>query len=902
MTDPRPDPDALLERARQEEGELTRGKLKVFLGAAPGVGKTYAMLETARARRREGLDVVVGWAETHGRKETAALLDGLEILPTREVEHRGVRLREFDLDLALRRKPALLLVDELAHTNAPGSRHSRRWQDVLELLDAGVSVLTTINVQHLESLNDVVAQITGVVVRETVPESVLERADEVELVDLPPDELLQRLKEGKVYVPEAAQRAVESFFRKGNLIALRELALRRTAERVDAQMEGYRRQHGVAAVWPANERLLVCVGPSPMSARVVRAAGRMARRLRSPWIAVHVETPAAASLSPRAREMLRGHLLLAESLGGRTAILSGPRVADELLAYARQQNATRILVGKPTHPRWRDRLFGSLVDEIVRGSADIDVQVVTGASDEEPVQAAARPRSGRRALVRRYLLAAGVVALCTGLGWALVPSLEIVNLVMVYLLGVVLVAASLGSGPATLASVLGVAAFDFCFVPPHWTFAVTDVQYLVTFGIMLAVGLLVSTLTARLAGQVADAREREHRTRALHELARDFARVQDPIELTGIVGHHIQDVFQFRSAVLIPDAERRLQQVPAGPTAFRVDEREAPVAHWVFERGRPAGQGTDTLPAVAAFYLPLVALRGTVGVLGVRPKTQDQRLLPNQRELLEAFANQTALALERAVLAEEAHRARLLIENERLRSALLSSVSHDLRTPLATMTGVATSLLQDDALLSPAARHDLVLTLKEEAERLSRQIRNLLDMTRIEAGAVELQREWQPLEELVGAALTRLEQPLGARPVMTRIPEDLPLVFVDGPLLEQVLVNLIENAVKFTPAASPLEISARANAEHVELAIADRGPGIPEAERERIFEKFYRIQRAGAESGSGLGLVICRAILTAHGGRIWAENRPDGGAVFRVTLPRSTPPKTPTRAELEERP
>jgi two-component system sensor histidine kinase KdpD len=885
--DGRPDPDALLDHIRGEDVRSRRGTLKVFFGACAGVGKTYAMLEAARRHAADGRDVVVGWVETHGREETEALLRGLPAIPPSRYEHRGTTLAEFDLDAALARRPSLLLLDELAHSNAPGARHAKRWQDAQEILEAGIDVYTTLNVQHLESLNDVVAQITGVAVRETVPDSVLERADEVELVDLPPDDLLQRFRDGKVYVPEQAERAVRGFFRKGNLMALRELALRRTAERVDDQMRTYRRDHGIAKTWPAAERLLVCVGPNPASIRLIRATRRMAAGLRAEWVAVYVETPLHPRLPDADREALARNLRLAEDLGGRTVVLSGHDVSEEVLAYARAHNATKIVAGKPTHPRWRDRLRGSLVDEIVRGSGDIDVYVISG--DESDDEGPPAPPRAAPARLGAYARATVVVAACTLVSWVMSAHFATSNLVMVYLLGVAFVATRYASGPAVLASILSVAVFDFFFVPPHLTFAVADTQYLLTFAIMLAVALLISNLASRVREQSEAVRQRERRTATLFALSRDLAATPGQEAIARAAARHVADIAAPACAILLPRSDGRLVPVAPSGATFTVDPRDEGVARWVFEHGRMAGAGTSTLPGAGALFVPMTGTRGTLAVLGVRSDSS-AALSTDQLHLLEAVASQTAAALERARLAEEAQRAQVDVETERLRNALLSSVSHDLRTPLAAITGAASTLLEDGEGLPAATRGELTEAIYEEAERLNRLVRNLLDMTRLQAGAVHVSREWHSLEELVGAALNRLDPRLREREVVTRLPEDLPLVPLDAVLIEQVLVNLLENALKYAPRGA-IEVSAWRDGGAVVVEVADRGPGIPAGEEERVFDKFHRAAPLDMPAGVGLGLTVCRGIVTAHGGRIWAENREDGGAAFRFSLPLGdTPP------------
>jgi two-component system sensor histidine kinase KdpD len=899
MPDTRPDPDALLARVQEEETQRTRGKLKIFFGATAGVGKTYAMLEAAHARRREGVDVVVGWVDTHGRAETEALLAGLEVLPRHSVAYRGTTLDEFDLDAALAHHPALLLVDELAHTNAPGSRHAKRWQDVQELLDAGIDVYTTVNVQHLESLNDVVAQITGVLVRETVPDSILDQADELELIDLPPDELLQRLREGKVYVPEQARRAIDHFFSKGNLIALRELALRRMADRVDAQMQRYRSTHAITETWPTTERLLVSVSPSPLSVRLVRAARRMAAGLRAEWLAVYVETPASLRLPEADRDRVVQTLRLAEQLGAETVTLSGHNVSEELLNCARTRNVSKIIVGKPRRPRWKELVFGSVVDELARNSDDIDVYVIGGEHDDARPPAPRPPAPPDDGTAYGWSLL--VVLLCTALDWLLFPAFEKANLVMVYLVGVVVVAMRGGRFAALLASVLSVAAFDFFFVAPRFSFAITDLEYLVTFVVMLLVALVISTLTVRLRQQAEAARHRERRTAALYALSRELVSTRDTDSLLRAGARHVHEVFESQVSVLLPDATGHLRPWEAGAEGQRqgpgrqvlvpLDTKERAVAQWAYEHRQIAGLGTATLPSAEALYVPLMGTRGAVGVLGVRPAAPRRLLAPEQLHLLETFANQTALGLERATLAEEAQQAQVQVATERLRNSLLSTVSHDLRTPLTAIAGAASGLLDDNAVRDPSTRHELCQTITEEAHRLNRLVNNLLDMTRLEAGALQVHKEWQPLEEVIGAALTRLEVPLRDRPLTTHLPADLPLVPLDSVLIEQVLVNLLDNALKYTPPGSPLSLTAWATADAVTVEVADRGPGLPPGEEQHIFDKFYRVPRLTQPGGSGLGLTISRGLVEAHGGRMWADNRPGGGLAVRFTLPLTgTPP------------
>jgi two-component system sensor histidine kinase KdpD len=879
----RADPDELLRHIAEEERRARRGRLVVFFGAAPGVGKTYAMLQAARTERDLNRDVVIGVVETHGRYDTGALVIGLELLPRLTIEHRGVRLGEFDLDAALKRKPGLILIDELAHTNAPGSRHAKRWQDVDELLDAGIDVYATLNVQHLESLNDVVAQVTGVVVRETVPDHVLEDATEVCLIDLPPDELLERMAEGKVYVREKATGAIASFFRKGNLIALRELALRRTAERVDAQMRTYQTAHGIHRVWATAERVLVCMSPSPSSLRLIRAARRMATSLHATWIAAYVETPAALRMSDADRQQLAQNLRLAEQLGAQTVTLRGENAAQETVRYALAHNVSKIVVGKPTHPRWRDIFRVTFLDDIVRLTGDIDVYVTSGDGGEPVRTATLGP--GARVRPLSYAASAAAVIASTGVGWCLFGRRQLADVVMVYLLGIILVSLRFGYGPSVCAAALSILVLDFFFVPPYLSFAVSDFQHVVMFAVMFIVALVVSNLTQRVRLQADAARYRERRTGDLYAMSRELAATRATGHLASVAVDHLHDVFEARVALLLEGVDGRLENVASGDSTFALDENERAAIDWVWAHDKPAGLGTDTLPSTRALYLPLHGAQGRVGVLGIVTGDSGRFTDAEQRALLDVFANQIASALERGRLAEQAQQAQIQVESERLRSALLSSVSHDLRTPLSVITGAASALAASDSALAASARRDLAQTILEESQRLNRLVRNLLDMTRLSSGAVRVTKEWQPIEGVIGAALGRLEDALRGRNVDARLPPDLPLVPIDGVLVEQLFINLLENASKYSPEGSPIVISARQDGRDIVVEIADRGPGVPPEVAQKIFEKFYRVPRERDGGGAGLGLAICRAIVEAHGGRIWVDRRDGGGAAFRFTLP-----------------
>ncbi|WHZ23998.1 MAG: Osmosensitive K+ channel histidine kinase KdpD [Nitrospira sp.] len=882
MDTQRPDPDALLRRVQADEADQARGKLKVFFGATAGVGKTYAMLQAAHEQLRDGIDVMIGWVETHGRAETEALVHGLPAVAPREVAYGGSKLRDFDLDAALSRRPQLLLMDELAHTNAPGSRHPKRWQDVRELLQAGINVFTTVNVQHLEALNDAVAQITGIRVSETVPDSILEQADDVELVDLPPDDLLQRLKDGKVYMPEQVQHALKHFFRKGNLIALREMALRRTAERVDQQMEVYRRDHAVVATWPAAETILVCVNLKSRGPMLVRAARKMAAGLHARWIAVYVQTSKHLRLPDLDRSQGVDTLRLAERMGAETTTLTGDDVSAQLLAYARSRNVTKIILGKPLRSRWKEWLFGSVVDDLIRGSGDIDIYVMSGeAGAGKPLVAGLLQRTSER---RNYGYALGVVLACTALSWGMSPYFGQANLIMVYLFGVAVIATRWGRGPSALASLMSVAAFDFFFIPPYYSFAVSDVQYLLTFAVMLVVALLITRLASAKSRQAEAALIREQRTAALYAMSRELITQRGVDMLASVASRHIHDEFRCQVAVFLPDRDGRVHLHRGEALHFDLDPKESGISQWVFDHKEPAGHGTDTLSGSHSLYLPLLGAHGAVGVLAVRSARPAELLDPEQLHLLETFANQMASALERARLAEETQEAHVQAETERMRNAVLSSVSHDLRTPLATIVGASSALLSTARPLSSDSQQELVRSISDEAGRLDRLLKNLLDMTRLEAGAMQLRKEWHALDEVVGTALARVKSRIATHPVSTTFPDDLPLVLVDGVLIEQVLINLLENAVKYSPPASPIKVTALVKDGMVVTEVADRGPGIPQGEERRIFEKFYRLH-PDREGGVGLGLTICQGIVESHGGRIWVDARHGGGSNFRFTLP-----------------
>ena len=887
----RPDPDAVLAQVRAQEKRDARGSLRIYVGASAGVGKTCAMLLEARKLAANGADVLAGVVETHGRQDTAALLAGLDLLPARSLPYRGRDLPEFDLDAALARRPALVLVDELAHTNVPGSRHPKRWQDVEELLAAGIDVFTTLNVQHLESLNDVVAGIAGVKVAETVPDSVFDGADEVVLVDVPADELLARLKAGKVYQGAQAERASNNFFRKGNLIALRELALRRTAERIGDDVRAYRVEQAIAPVWKTDGALLACVGPRDGAEHVVRNCARLAGQLDCAWHAVYVETPALQRLPDARREATLGVLKLAQELGATTAVLPDAEPAQALLAYARSHNLQRLVLGRARrHLRWSRPLHARLS----RLAPDIDLLEVGAGAATRPRAAQESPGAAPAHPNRLRYVWAGLI----GLGAALLFSplsnwLDLANIAMLFLLVVLLVAVRFGRGPSVLATCVCVAGFDFFFVPPRYNFAVSDVQYLITFGVMLAVGLITGQLTAGLRFQAQVARRREARAHSLYEFARELSGALQNEQVLESTRATIAGAFGARAVLLLPDADGKL--VSGHDDLAGLD---AGVAQWAFDHASPAGHGTHTLPGSPLFYLPLRAPMRTRGVLAIAPDGGRWLPLPEQRQQLDTYAALAAIALERVHYIEVAQAALVSMESERLRNSLLAALSHDLRTPLTSLVGLSESLLRAEPPLA-ANEHETAAALHEEARRLATMVANLLDMARIESGAVRLNRQWQALEETVGSALRPLRQALGARSIRTRIPADLPLLHFDAVLLERVLSNLLENAAKYTPPGSTITIAASVREDRVEVGVSDDGPGLPPGREEALFEKFARGQQESAMPGVGLGLAICRAIVEAHGGRITAGQAPEGGAMITFSLPRGTPPALPDMHQLE---
>lgn len=878
----RPSPEALLESAERE----ARGRLKIFLGAAPGVGKTYEMLLAGRARKADGVDVVIGIVETHGRKETEALTDGLEIVPRQQVAYKGRTLEEMDLDAILARRPALVLVDELAHSNAPGSRHPKRYLDVRELLDRGIDVYTTLNIQHVESLNDVVAQITRIRVRETVPDSIIDRADDVEIVDLTPDDLIKRLHEGKVYLAKTAKRAVENYFSPGNLTALRELALRRTAQRVDAQLLNHMRSHAIPGPWEAGGRVLVCVDEHARGPSLVRYGRRQADRLRGSWAALYIEAPRAAGLPEADKDQVAATLRLATQLGGDAITLPGQDVAGEILRYAVANNYTHIVVGKPHKGRWREFVEGSVSHDLIRAAGDISVHVISGrAAGERPTRGVAT-RAERRPGPWPYALSAAYVGAATLVGTALARVLDVRNIALVFLMAVLGAAVGGGLGPALFASVAGALAFNFFFLPPLYTLNIASPESVVAFVFFLGVAVVASNLAARVHRQAAAARERARTTENLYLFSKKLAGTGTLDEVLWATAYQMASMLALRVVILLPD-NGSLAVWSGYPPDDTLVDADIAAARWAWEHDRPAGRGADTLPGARRLYLPLRTGRKPIGVVGLDSDKPGPLLSPEQQRLFDALADQAALAVERIQLVADVDKARLAAEADKLRSALLRSISHDLKTPLAAILGTATTLRDYAATLPEADRIDLIATVVEEAERLNRFIANLLDMTRIESGAIAPNASLHFVGDVVGTTLRRAATILARHRTEIDIPADLPMLKLDPVLFEQVLFNLVDNAAKYAPPNSTIRIKGWSDGGFVLLQVIDEGPGLPEDSLEKVFDSFYRVGKTDTvRAGTGLGLSICRGFVEAMGGGIVAGNRSDrSGAVFTIRMP-----------------
>jgi two-component system sensor histidine kinase KdpD len=888
----RPQPEALLSELKKSK----RGRLKIFLGAAPGVGKTYAMLEATQRRLKEGTDLIVGILETHGRAETELLLDGLDVLPRKQIVYRERIFYEMDIDGILKRRPRLVIVDELAHTNVPGSRHVKRYQDVNEILDVGIDVYTTLNIQHLESLNDIIARIARIRVRETVPDSVLDQADEIELIDLPPEDLIERLNQGKVYVKDQATRAVTHFFSRGNLTALRELTMRAAAERVDAEMLTYMKAHAISGPWPTRERVMVCVNESPVGQKLVRGAQRSADRLRSSWIAVHVQTPNEEHLKDDAKDRIQDTLSLAERLGAEVVVLPGAMdAATELLNYARSRNVSRLLVGQPRKRRLGRWFTRSVTQKLIEGAKSFEVLVI-GAEDEKSA-----PEQREQPVVRtfevnsprEYALSIGAVV-----GAGLVAAvaeyfIPLQSLSIIFVLPVLVSALRFGLYPSVVASLLSFTVYRYFFTEPRFALAITTTEDFFTLAFFFVVAMLTGRVAARSREQTQASRQSAQRTAKLYDFSRRIAAAASRDDVLWAVVHHVAATLQCRSLVLLPGADGGLEIAAGYPPEDHLNDAATAASDWAWRHGKPAGWKSDTLPSSEWLFMPLRTATGPVGLLGVAFEDPDSMLVPEQRRLLDAVSDQAAVAIERTNLASSIEDARVMTETEQLRSALLSSISHDLRTPLVSIIGSATSLVTFGDTLSLENRTELLETVLEEAERLNRFVQNLLDMTRLGYGALKPKQDWVDLHDVVGSAIERLKQALSQYNVSTDVKPDMHLLYVDPILIEQVMVNVLDNAAKYSTTGGAIQIRAFERGEVAVIQVVDKGPGIPEREREMIFDMFYRVKAGDNRiAGTGLGLAICRGLMQAQGGTIQALPGDYGeGTCIELTLPIAEPPE-----------
>ncbi|WP_315721549.1 MULTISPECIES: sensor histidine kinase KdpD [unclassified Bradyrhizobium] len=885
--DQRPSPEALLEAARREDSPA--GKLKIFVGAAPGVGKTYEMLSSAHARMRAGVDVVIGFVETHGRIETEALVRGLEVIPRKRISYKDQVVEEMDLDAVIARRPRLALVDELAHTNVAGSRHPKRYLDVEELLSHGIDVYTAVNVQHIESLNDVVAQITHVRVRETVPDSILDRADAIELIDLTPDDLIQRLKEGKVYVPKQAERALEHYFSPGNLTALRELALRRTAERVDEQLLTHMQANAIAGPWAAGERILVCVSEDPRAMSLVRYTKRLADRVHAPWTAVTIETRRNLQLTDKQRDRLADTLRLAESLGAEALTIPGVgrRIADDIIGFAQSNNVTQIIIGKSSRSRLFEMIRGSVVHDLVRRAGNISIHVIAGeeAPDAAGTSVQTRPRS-EPLQPKPYLKALLITAVGLGLAELIQPFFGIENVDLVFLTAVVGVAARYGLWPSLLASLAASLCYNFFFLPPLYTFTITDPTNIGAFFFFMLIAILVSNVAARVRVQADAATYRVRTTEQLYAFSRKLAGTATLDDVLWATAYQAALMLKVRVVLLLPQ-DGKLTVMAGYPPEDQLDDADLAAASWAWSNDRAAGRGSDTLPGAKRLFLPMRTGRGSIGVIGIDDDRSGPLLTPDQRRLLDALVDQGALAIERVLLVEDMDKVKRTMEQDRLRSALLTSISHDLKTPLASVLGAASTMRDLATRLSDKEKLDLLATVIDESERLNRFIANLLDMTKLESGAIVPNAALHDIGEIVGSALRRASKILAGHHVSLEMTADLPMVEVDAVLFEQVLFNLLDNAAKYAPADTSIAIRAIRDGNWVVLDIRDEGDGIPADEVEHVFDKFYRVQKGDqVRPGTGLGLAISRGFIEAMHGRIFAGNRTDRrGAILTIRLP-----------------
>ena len=886
IADNRPSPEALLQEAKREG----RGKLKIFLGAAPGVGKTYEMLTQGRRRRLDGVDAVIAVVETHGRLETEALTKGFEVVPKKRSLYKGHIVAEMDLDAVLQRRPKLALVDELAHTNAEGSRHPKRYQDVEELLAAGIDVYTTVNIQHIDSLNDVVAQITRVRVRETIPDQVIDEANEIELVDTTADDLLERLKEGKVYVKTQAERALKHFFQPGNLAALRELALRKAAQHVDRDMVDYMQAHAIGGPWAAGEHVLCCINEHSSSAELVRRGRRLANNLRAPLTVFYVESPRHQNLTETQKDRVADTLRVAERLGAETVMQPGRDIAGTVLEYARRKNVTHILIGKSNRSRWFEMLYGSVVRDLMRDSGTISVTAVLAQGESVPAKsvATATPRTGGS--WRQYILstAAIVITVVAGMALRVLSNQALDSIGMLFLIPVMISAVSFGLRPALYTAFASLLAYNFFFLPPLYTLTIADPNNWLSFSVLLFVAVFTGNLAARVRAQADVAARRAGIAGELYKFTGKMAGIARLDDILWAASYQIAAMLKINVVILLPNRKtRQLEIRGAFPPDDELSADDIAAATWCWERSKAAGRNADTLPGAKRLFLPMRTGSGTLGVIGLSRENEKELFTPEERRLLDSLNDQTAVAIERAELVEKVDEAQVVAEADKLRVAMLTSLSHDLRTPLASILGAATSLLANIGLYDIGETKEMLQVVREEAERLDRFVGNLLDMSRLEARALGSKAQMLDVSDAISAATGRMVRRISSHKVREEVPDDLPFVSADPLLLEQALVNLLDNAVKYSPAGSEILVSAKALGERIVLTVEDEGPGIPLTELPHIFDKFYRVRKADhGVAGTGLGLSVARGFVESFGGSLAAGNRSDrSGAIFTLTIP-----------------
>ncbi len=878
INDSRPDPDALLRLIKKEEERSDKGKLKIFFGMCAGVGKTYTMLSEARDAVAKGMDAVVGYIETHKRMETAELVLGLEVIPRRQTVYRGTLLDEMDIDAILERKPKLVLVDELAHTNAPGSRHAKRYQDVLELLDAGIDVYTTLNVQHLESRADAVAQITGTTVRETVPDSIFESADEIKVIDISPEDLLKRLGEGKVYAPDRSKQAIANFFREGNLAALREMSLRLTAERVDQQLREYMQRQKISGPWKSGQRLVVAISPSPHSISVIRWAKRISYTMDASWIAVYVEH--SVKLNENEIEQLAKNMKLARELGAEVVTTADDDIANALIRVAHEQNASQILVGKP------NRLIFSraarLVDNVIKKSENLDIYIV-GQEAEKSKKSSGLHLRGPQSSLTQYVTACALVLMTALLCYPFAPFMGYRTVSFIILFVVSLLPLRMGPGPTLLGAAIGAVAWDFLFIPPRFTFVVENFEDVLLLSLYFLVASVTGVLSARVRKREKTLRQREEKTSALFSLTKDLssAHSQDDV-IQGAISN-IKKYFDAEVAIVLGDPDGEISSVAHKSSTFLPDSKEFSVAAWAYWNEKRAGKYTDTIPSVQATYFPMSGPRYPLGVIGVK-LLDGTKLTLDQETLLENFISQITSAIERELLNDLNKKSVVLAESERLYKTLFNSISHEFRTPIATIMGMS------ENLLSPASRNrkpdseiDNLREIHIAAERLNRLVANLLDMTRLESGMIQPKLDWCDIRDIINQSIKGLERELSEHKVNVEV-KDVPLLKLDFVLIEQALTNLIHNALLYTPDGTTITIASFIDEKDCAISVTDEGPGFLESDTEKVFEKFYRATD-GKAGGTGLGLTIARGFIDAHHGTITARNRNGGGAEFIIRLP-----------------